>query len=210
MRGKKAKTTLFLVGSLCCALLGIALLGGWFWLNLRRTALELPSHNAASPSVQSSIQLKSGWALLTPEQQKILAPLKGEWDKLSQDQRKRWIEISKNFSKLTLIKQQRLQKRMTEWANMTPKQRLLVRESFEKAKGLSAQAKQKAWQKYQQLTQEQKNQLIHQAQAAQQVTKPITKPVAPIVPSSASHSNPPVKESLAPDISDKKDIYYGQ
>jgi hypothetical protein len=73
--------------------------------------------------------VKPSWAELGPEQQKALAPLAGEWDKLDSFRKKKWLEIGDRYTKMKPEEQQRMQERMREWVKLTPEQRRIARES---------------------------------------------------------------------------------
>ena len=71
------------------------------------------------------------WAQLTPEQQQILAPLAGDWNKLEDNSRKKWLLTAKRYPKMK-PEQQRLQTQMRDWAKLTPEQRSIARENYKK------------------------------------------------------------------------------
>ncbi|MFP6559723.1 DUF3106 domain-containing protein [Paraburkholderia sp. B3] len=99
------------------------------------------------------------WANLTDAQHTALAPFALEWDKFSDERRKKWLRIAARYPKLTTDAQKRLHDRMTEWVRMTPEQRRVARENYQVSKELPAQARQRAWKDYQQLSPEQKAKL---------------------------------------------------
>jgi len=99
------------------------------------------------------------WARLTPAQRVALAPFADQWDAFSDARKRKWLKIAARFPKMTLNEQKRLQERMAEWARMTPEQRRVARENYQVAKDLSAQARERAWNAYQQLPAEQKERL---------------------------------------------------
>ena len=71
------------------------------------------------------------WASLTADQQQVLAPLAGEWDKqLTREQKVKWRGIAKRYPKMTPLGQKRVQTRMQKWAKLTPEQRWLAREQY--------------------------------------------------------------------------------
>jgi hypothetical protein len=96
----------------------------------------------ALPAAEAQIRSERGrstppaWSELTPEQQGILAPLSKEWAGLDATRRKKWIAIAKRYPKMTPQAQERLQKRMVEWAKLTPEQRRAARERYQQIKSL--------------------------------------------------------------------------
>ncbi|AIO66681.1 DUF3106 domain-containing protein [Burkholderia oklahomensis] len=99
------------------------------------------------------------WARLTPPQRVALAPFANQWDSFSDERKRKWLKIAARFPKMSPEAQKRLQERMTEWVRMTPEQRRVARENYLVSKDLSAQAREKAWKAYQQLSPEQKEKL---------------------------------------------------
>jgi hypothetical protein len=73
---------------------------------------------------------RPAWAELPVEQQKVLAPLKTDWDALNRDRKLKWIGIAKRYPAMKPEEQGRVQKRMQAWANLTPEQRRQARETF--------------------------------------------------------------------------------
>lgn len=96
------------------------------------------------------------WAQLTPEQQQILAPLAGDWNKLEDRPRKKWLLTAKRYPKMKPEQQQRLQTQMRDWAKLTPEQRSIARENYKKLSKQPPEKREvvkKKWQENQQLKQ---------------------------------------------------------
>jgi hypothetical protein len=97
----------------------------------RFAALLLLCALAASPVVAAPKDKGPPWASLTVEQQQVLAPLAGEWDKhLTREQKVKWLGIAKRHPKMTPQGQKRVQTRMQKWAKLTPQQREQAREQY--------------------------------------------------------------------------------
>lgn len=95
---------------------------------------------------------KPAWTELTPVQQRILAPLAGEWDRLDTTLRKKWIAIAERYPKMKPQEQQRLQTRMKAWSALTPEQRRVAREKYQTVKKLPPAKRKEVelqWQQYQ-------------------------------------------------------------
>jgi hypothetical protein len=60
----------------------------------------------------------------------ILAPLKPEWETLEVERKRKWIGIAKRYPKMQQQEQERVQKRMHDWASLTPAQRRQARENY--------------------------------------------------------------------------------
>ncbi|QBY52568.1 DUF3106 domain-containing protein [Cupriavidus oxalaticus] len=110
-----------------------------------------PAHAAASA--------RPAWSELSPVNQRILAPLQPLWDTLPELNRRKWLRIAERYPKFSPEEQARLQARMAEWIRMTPQQRRLARENYQITRALPAEKKAEAWDKYQQLPEEQKKKL---------------------------------------------------
>ena len=70
------------------------------------------------------------WASLTADQQQVLSPLAGEWDKLGLQHKTKWLGIAKRYPAMKTEEQKRAQSRMQRWAKLTPEQRWQAREQY--------------------------------------------------------------------------------
>ncbi|MGH8789647.1 MAG: DUF3106 domain-containing protein [Cupriavidus necator] len=113
---------------------------------------------AAAQAAQAT-NARPAWADLSPVNQRILAPLQPLWDSLPELNRHKWLRIAERYPKFSPAEQARLQARMAEWVKMTPQQRRLARENYQITRSLPAEKKAEAWDKYQQLPEEQKKKL---------------------------------------------------
>lgn len=113
---------------------------------------------------------KLAWTSLSAPQQQALEPLSGEWAKMGDLQKEKWLAISKKFAKMKPEEQQRLHERMRDWVKLTPAQRSAARTNYARAKKLDAEEKNEQWSKYQQLSEEQKKKLA-QAKLPKRVAK---------------------------------------
>ncbi|HTR09558.1 MAG TPA: DUF3106 domain-containing protein [Paraburkholderia sp.] len=124
---------------------------------------------AKAPSVENSLATAFtplpgqtdplAWARLSDAQHVALAPFASEWDSFSDERKRKWLKIAARYPKMPPEAQKRLHERMTEWVRMTPEQRRVARENYQVSKELPAQARQRAWKAYQQLSEEQKERL---------------------------------------------------
>ncbi len=85
---------------------------------------------AAAGAIAAPKEKGPAWASLTADQQQVLAPLSGEWGKLSRDQKTKWIGIAKRYPAMKPEGQKRVQNRMQKWAKLTPEQRSQAREQY--------------------------------------------------------------------------------
>lgn len=119
----------------------------------------------ATPTTNPLPSIHPNWSELTIVQQRILAPLAPEWNGMPELARKKWLQIAHAYPKYTPAQQQRLQTRMVDWMKLTPEQRHRARENFQTTKSVPVQKKSEAWQRYQQLSDEQKKELAAAAKA---------------------------------------------
>ncbi len=125
---------------------------------------------------------KPTWSELSPIQQQALKPLAQSWNAISEPQKRKWLEISKNYPALAPADQATMHSRMNEWVSLSPQQRMQARLNFAKTKELSKQLtpdeKKAKWDSYQALSPEEKQKLA--ANSAKTVgAAPAVKPVAP-------------------------------
>ena len=97
------------------------------------------------PAAKAKAPGPAAWAELTAEQQKILAPLKADWESLEPERRRKWIGIAKRYPKMKAEEQERVQRRMQAWAKLTPEQRRQARETYKQHRqGPAGEARQPA------------------------------------------------------------------
>ena len=85
---------------------------------------------AATAAVAAPKDKGPQWGALTANQQQILAPLAGEWNKLGIDHKRKWLGIAKRYPAMKAEEQKRVQSRMQAWAKLTPEQRWQAREQY--------------------------------------------------------------------------------
>lgn len=124
------------------------------------------------------------WADLTPLQQQALKPLASSWNtNISEPQKRKWLEISKNYPSLPPEGQATMHSRMNEWVTLSPQQRAQARLNFAKTKELSTQLtpeeKKAKWETYQALSAEEKQKLAAKASPKPTGAATAVKPVAP-------------------------------
>ena len=107
--------------------------------------------------------VRPAWAELTAEQQAILAPLKNDWDTLEPERRQKWIQIAKRYPRMKSLEQERVQRRMQVWANLSPEQRRQARENYKqlaKARRPANKDLRQAWAEYQALPPQERESLV--------------------------------------------------
>lgn len=145
---------------------------------------QKPAVPASAAVAGKAVASGPGWSQLTPLQQKALAPLASSWNSsMSEAQKRKWLEISRNYSALTPEDQATLNSRMNEWVALSPQQRAQARLNFGKTKELSRQLtpeeKKARWEAYQALSPEEKEKLAARASPKPAGAATAVKPVAP-------------------------------
>jgi hypothetical protein len=114
-------------------------------------------------------EVKPTWVELTAGQQKVLAPLASQWSSFDVNHKTKWLAISEKYEKMSPEQQQRLEKNISDWARMTPEQHRQAREGYARAKKLDTEQKTALLQQYQQLSDEQKQKLVDDANAKKHI-----------------------------------------
>ena len=97
---------------------------------MRTAAAFLLLALATTAAVAAPKDRSPQWASLTADQQQVLAPLAGEWNKLGREHKTKWLGIAKRYPAMTPKEQNRVQARMQKWAKLTPEQRWQAREQY--------------------------------------------------------------------------------
>ena len=157
------------------------------WPDAAWSQIQRPSTTASAPTSVTSVRPPAtgpAWSQLTPSQQQALAPLASSWNtSMSEAQKRKWLEISKNYAALTPEAQAMLNSRMNEWVALSPQQRAQARLNFGKTLELSRQLtpeeKKAKWEAYQALSPEEKQRLAAKASPRPSGAATAVKPVAP-------------------------------
>ncbi|MBI2959885.1 MAG: DUF3106 domain-containing protein, partial [Betaproteobacteria bacterium] len=72
----------------------------------------------------------------------MLAQLASEWDKLDPQRKRKWVGIAKRYPSMKADEQARVQRRMQEWAKLSPAQRSAARERYKKLEKLPREKRQ--------------------------------------------------------------------
>jgi len=121
------------------------------------TALALAF--AVTGAIAAPKEKGPAWATLTADQQRVLAPLSGEWSKLSRDRKTKWLGIAKRYPKMKAEEQKRVNSRMQRWAKLTPAQRWEAREQYRSIGKVASDRRDKLrryWAEYQALPPQEK------------------------------------------------------
>ena len=153
-----------------------------------------PASPALAPKAAMPVMAKPYWSDLTPVQQQALKPLAMSWNTISDAQKRKWLEISKNYVTLPPADQATMHSRMNEWVTLSPQQRAQARLNFAKTNELSKQLtpdeKKAKWDSYQALSPEEKEKLVAKGTPKTTGAATAVKPVSPqklvVVPKNTS------------------------
>lgn len=136
------------------------------------SALWLPRSSLASGSAAvASSSGKFKWASLSAAEKKALQPLQKDWDTLTADRQKKWLEVAARMPIMSDEERGRVGERMAEWARMTPAQRAQARLQFQEVRQWPMEDRQARWEAYLALSEAERAQLAGQAQRSG-ATKP--------------------------------------
>ena len=159
----------------------------WLWL------VSSASYAALVPPLS-----QPSWKELSADQQRVLAPLSGEWDKLEGFRRKKWLGIAQRYQSLSPDEQTRMQRRMTAWAKLTPDERKRARDQYLSLKNASPEKKEAVklkWEEYKDLPESEKARL--KAEAARKPT-PRPAPTKTSIAPAPSPQQAATKQAVAP------------
>ena len=133
-----------------------------------------------------------GWSQLNPQQKQTLAPLSGDWDKMDNIRKKKWLGIADRYPGMKEAEQRRIQDRMREWADLTPEQRAKVRNSYKDFNQLPPEQKQlikQKWDAYSNLPPEQQQRLREGGKSSKLLTPPPSESTNTAISSAATPSS---------------------
>ncbi len=123
----------------------------------RQSPAPIENRTSPPPERPSLVSLLEPlWMDLTPAQQAALAPFAPEWNTWPTAEKKAWVNLADKLPRMSAERRVKAQRRILEWANLSPEQRTTARANFRLAKELSAKEKAQEWRNYQSMTQEQR------------------------------------------------------
>ncbi len=129
-----------------------------------------PPATPAAPAIKPAPASQPLWKDLSAAEQAALRPLGANWNAISVERKRKWLNVAKDFDKLTPAQQTNMHTRMTEWSGLSPKQRSDARQNFaqnrELTDGLTSEQRKVQWQAYERLSPEEKRKLAESASKA--------------------------------------------
>lgn len=178
------------------AIVGITALTGLLLFNIHETRQAAVAGLQASTAAKmaagnarpaSRLVGKAEWSQLSAAQQKTLSPLLSQWSKLDDKNKAKWITIADRYPGLKPEEQKRIQKRMEQWAQLSPEQKQIARLNYAQTKKIEAAQKTRQWELYQQLPAE-KKQLLASGVPFQLATVPAPKPLADTITAASTEN----------------------
>lgn len=164
-----------------------------FGFALAGIALWLTAHSSLAAIVPPLSQ--PSWKELSAEQQRVLAPLATEWDKLESYRRKKWLGVAERYKSQSPDEQARVDRNMKAWARLTPDERKQARDKYLKLQKASPERKEavkQKWEAYKELPESERARLKAEAAKKPSPRPPTSKhPVAPAkaaAPAKPSHT----------------------
>jgi hypothetical protein len=108
------------------------------------------------------------WGDLSAQQRQVLAPLENQWATMDDTSRGKWAQVATEYPRLSRKERERLDERLSRWAQLAPIERGQARARFQDARALSPQERQQRWEAYQALSDDEREDLARQAQRRQQ------------------------------------------
>lgn len=102
---------------------------------------------------------RPAWGELTAHQREALAPLHPHWDTLTENHKRKWIAISRNFDNWSAEEQSKMHGRMSAWAGLSTVERDQARLNYAEARKINVDEKKARWEAYQALSDEQRDKL---------------------------------------------------
>lgn len=124
-----------------------------------RMSAKGPATSAASNTPSMAPATRPAWGELTAGQRQALAPLYPHWDTLSENHKRKWIAISRNFDNWSSEEQSKMHGRMSAWAGLSTVERDQARLNYAEARKVNVDEKKARWEAYQALSDEQRDKL---------------------------------------------------
>jgi len=97
------------------------------------------------------------WSELDGQQQAVLAPFEQQWNGWSAPEKRSWLILAERVPKMSDEQRERVDRRIREWAALTPEQRRLARQNYRLARRLDPDERQAQWERYREMTPEQRS-----------------------------------------------------
>ena len=112
-----------------------------------------------------AVLFQPDWEELSEAQQQVLAPFAPEWNTWSAAEKRSWIAFADRMQQLPADQRHRAQRRIIEWANMSPEERRIARLNYQNSRRRPMPERVKEWERYQSFTYAERERLRHSEEA---------------------------------------------
>lgn len=91
------------------------------------------------------------WSELSPKQQELLAPLKNEWNSMTNAQQERWLKVGRKYEGEPAERQAIMRERVSTWSELSPREKAAARENYKALKEKRQGERNSSWNSYQSL-----------------------------------------------------------
>jgi hypothetical protein len=121
-------------------------------VSVKRDPIRLEPSRPSLPT----LAFKPGWSDLSQSQRQVLASFESQWQQLPLNEKRAWADLASRFPQMSEQDQARVQRRISEWAKLSPEERKLARANFRMAQQTGSANLQADWERYQAMTPEQR------------------------------------------------------
>jgi hypothetical protein len=123
------------------------------------------SVSAQAGATKPSAEQEDGpsWSQLSPQQRANLAPIQAQWQGMAGSTKEKWLVLSRRMVNMKADERDRIQSRMSQWANLTPVERGQARLQFNQARRVAPDARAERWKLYNELSEDERRQLAARA-----------------------------------------------
>lgn len=112
-----------------------------------------------------AVLFQPDWEELSEAQRQVLAPFAPEWNTWSAAEKRSWIAFADRMQQLPADQRHRAQRRIIEWANMSPEERRIARLNYQNSRRRPMPERVKEWERYQSFTYAERERLRHSEEA---------------------------------------------
>ncbi|MCE2744882.1 MAG: DUF3106 domain-containing protein [Burkholderiales bacterium] len=107
--------------------------------------------------IQSNPALASTkWSELSSKQQELLAPLKNDWNSMTNAQQERWLKVGRKYENEPEERQAIMRERVSTWSGLSPREKAAARENYKALREKRQGERNSSWNSYQSLDQKQR------------------------------------------------------
>lgn len=97
------------------------------------------------------------WSELSASQRELLQPFAQQWNALPSAEKRAWAELARRFPKMNARQREQVERRIADWAALSPEQRRVARANFRVARQVPREEVRSEWEHYQSMTEAQRS-----------------------------------------------------